>query len=106
MPQQEVHQCQCPECLGTTPHPDRGLYRRMNLLISRLDEQQRRWYAAVESAELGHGGDRAVSRITGLHVDSVDGKKKELIGNFRNVGATWCREPEEVNVYDFLSDAE
>ncbi len=36
----------------------------------------------------------------------MDGKKKELIGNFRNPGAVWCDEPEEVNVYDFLTDAE
>jgi hypothetical protein len=32
--------------------------------------------------------------------------KKELIGNFKNSGAVWCLEPEEVNVYDFLTDAE
>ncbi len=41
-----------------------------------------------------------------LPILSVDGKKKELIGNFKNAGATWRRQPEEVNVYDFLSDAE
>ena len=39
----------------------------------------------------------------GLPIISVDGKKKELIGNFKNPGAVWCDEPEEVNVYDFLS---
>jgi hypothetical protein len=44
-------------------------------------------------------------REEGLPIISVDGKKKELIGNFKNPGATWCQEPEEVNVYDFLSDA-
>ena len=38
-------------------------------------------------------------------VISVDGKKKELIGNFKNHGATYCRENENVNVYDFPSDA-
>ena len=48
MPQQEVHQCQCPDCLGPEPHPDQEIHRQMNLLLSRLDEQQRRWYAAVE----------------------------------------------------------
>jgi hypothetical protein len=42
----------------------------------------------------------------GLPIISVDGKKKELIGNFKNPGAVWCDEPEEVNVYDFLSNAE
>ena len=78
MPQQEVHSCQCPGCLGTGPYPDRGLHRQMNLLLSRLDEQQRRWYAAVESAKLGHGGDRSVSRITGLHVDTIRRGREEL----------------------------
>jgi hypothetical protein len=43
---------------------------------------------------------------SGLPIISVDGKKKELIGNFKNPGSVWCDEPEEVNVYDFLSDAE
>jgi Rhodopirellula transposase DDE domain len=47
-----------------------------------------------------------IFRGLGLPIISVDGKKKELVGNFKNPGATWCREPEEVNVYDFLSDAE
>jgi hypothetical protein len=37
---------------------------------------------------------------------SVDAKKKELIGNFKNAGAAWCTKPEEVNVYDFIADAE
>src|SRR4051812_10675430 len=71
MPQQEVHQCRCPICLDPEPHPDQALHRQVNLLLSRLDEQQRRWYAAVESARLGHGGDRSVSRLTGLHVDTI-----------------------------------
>lgn len=41
----------------------------------------------------------------GYVVISVDGKKKELIGNYKNYGATYCRESENVNVYDFPSDA-
>ena len=47
-----------------------------------------------------------IFRGLGQPIISVDGKKKELIGNFKNAGAVWCDEPEEVNVYDFLSDAE
>ena len=50
----------------------------MNLLLSRPDERQRRWYAAVESAKLGHGGDRAASLITGLHVDTIRRGRGEL----------------------------
>ena len=36
---------------------------------------------------------------------SLDTKKKELIGNFRNQGQAWSQEPEEVNQHDFRSEA-
>jgi len=41
-------------------------------------------------------------------VISVDAKKKELVGNFKNNGKELHKEkqPEKVKVYDFLSDAE
>jgi hypothetical protein len=42
----------------------------------------------------------------GLPVISVDTKKKELIGNFRNPGKTWCRRPREVNEQEYASQAE
>lgn len=35
---------------------------------------------------------------------SVDTKKKELVGNFKNAGRTWGRQPEAVNVHDFLGE--
>ena len=41
-----------------------------------------------------------------LPVISVDTKKKELVGAFRNPGAKWDRSPELVNDHDFPSDAE
>jgi hypothetical protein len=44
-------------------------------------------------------------RAEGWPILSVDSKKK-LIGNFRNAGVTWCPSGTEVNVHDFLSDAE
>lgn len=40
----------------------------------------------------------------GLPVISVDGKKKELIGNFKNNGRTWRKEPDAVNVHDFADE--
>lgn len=36
---------------------------------------------------------------------SVDTKKKELIGNFKNAGSSWGTHAERVNVHDFPSDA-
>ena len=43
----------------------------------------------------------------GIPVISVDTKKKELVGNFKNGGREWqpTGEPELVDVHDFLSDA-
>jgi hypothetical protein len=41
----------------------------------------------------------------GNPVVSVDTKKKELIGNFKNDGDTWERESRAVNDHDFPSDA-
>ena len=41
-----------------------------------------------------------------LPILSVDTKKKELIGNFKNAGVTWKKEPTRVLDHDFRSDAE
>jgi hypothetical protein len=49
----------------------------MNLLLSRLDEQQRRLYAALESKRIGHGGDRLLSLITGLNVETIRHGRRE-----------------------------
>ena len=50
----------------------------MNLFLSRLDEQQRRWYAALESKRIGHGGDTLVAQITGLDVETIRRGRREL----------------------------
>jgi len=41
----------------------------------------------------------------GLPIISVDSKKKELIGAFKNPGAKWDRQPHLVNDHDFRSEA-
>jgi hypothetical protein len=41
----------------------------------------------------------------GWPIISVDSKKKELIGNFKNAGQRWCVTPERVNEHDFEHDA-
>jgi hypothetical protein len=73
-----IHQCQCPGCLGDADPSERRLHEQMNLLFQRLDEQERRWVAALESKKIGYGGDVAVARITGLHVDTIRRGRDEL----------------------------
>lgn len=41
----------------------------------------------------------------GSPIISVDCKKKELIGNFKNNGTSWQHKPYEVNDHDFRNDA-
>ena len=78
MPPSSIHVCQCPSCESGPPHLDQERHRQMNLLISRLDEQQRRWYAALESTRLGHGGDEQIFRIMGLDPQTIRRGRREL----------------------------
>lgn len=48
---------------------------------------------------------KQVFAAAGWPIISVDTKKKELIGNFKNAGRAWGREAEAVNVHDFPQDA-
>jgi hypothetical protein len=73
-----VHVCQCPICQRAAPHPDKQVHHRMNLLLSRMDEQQRRWYAGLESMKIGLGGDILVSQITGLNAETIRRGRQEL----------------------------
>ena len=50
----------------------------MNLLLSRLDEQQRRWYVAVEANRMGHCGTRLLSQITGMDEKTIQRGQQEL----------------------------
>lgn len=73
-----IHACRCPVCRQSDDHPDKPLHRRMNLLLSRMDEQQRRWYVGLESMKIGHGGDKLLAQITGLNVETIRRGRQEL----------------------------
>ncbi|HKB01305.1 MAG TPA: hypothetical protein VKD90_03755 [Gemmataceae bacterium] len=88
-----LHQCQCPDCASGKDHPGRQLHRQMNLLARRLDEQQRRWFAALESKKVGHGGDTLLSLILGLHVDTIRRGREELDADLAGRPADRIRNP-------------
>ena len=46
--------------------------------MSRLNEQQRRWLAAVEANRLGHGGTQTLHQITGLDINTIRRGRREL----------------------------
>jgi len=84
--------CQCSRC-QEGDHPDRLWHHQMNVLMSRLDEAQRRWYAAVEAQRLGHGGDRLVSQITGLDEQTIRRGREEVAISLAACPAERVRQP-------------
>jgi len=74
----EVYSCQCGNCQQEILHPDQQRHREMNLFLSRLDEQQRRWYVAMESNRIGAGGDRILSQMTGMDEKTIQRGRQEL----------------------------
>src|SRR6478672_2202504 len=77
----EVRVCQCEACQSGEAHPGRRLHEQMNLLLSRLGEAERRWYAAVEANRLGRGGVRLVTEITGLDEKTIRLGQEEVAGS-------------------------
>ena len=73
-----IHQCECDICQQSESHPDQTDHQLMNLFMSRLDEQQQRWYAAIEAKKLGHGGTTLTAKITGLSVETIRRGRYEL----------------------------
>lgn len=73
-----IHQCECDICQQSKFHPDQEDHQLMNLFMSRLDEQQRRWCAAIEARKLGHGGTTLTAKITGLSVETIRRGRYEL----------------------------
>jgi len=88
-----VAECQCPHCQQEGDHPDRVLHRRMNVFISRLDEAQRRWYVALESQRIGHGGDHLLSQITGLDEATIRRGRAELRAELADCPEDRVRQP-------------
>lgn len=74
----DVPVCQCCLCQQGVEYPERERHRQMLLVFNRLDENQRRWFVALEAKRLGHGGDRLLSQITGLDEKTIRRGREEL----------------------------
>ncbi len=79
MPARPVHLCACPVCQQEDEDAATAeSHRQMNLLLSRLDEQQRRWYAALEANRIGLDGAQVVAQISGLSVKTIHRGQQDL----------------------------
>ena len=84
MQEAPIYRCQCPHCQSSNDHPDKLHHHRMNLLLSRMDEQQRRWYVGLESMKIGHGGDTQLARITGMNIETIRTGRNELDNDLKD----------------------
>ena len=85
-----VHPCPCEACqVGIGPVAEH--HGRLNLILSRLDEQQRRWVAALEARRLGYGGFNEVAAITGLHPETIRRGRDELADDLKDRPAARVR---------------
>lgn len=81
--EQTVYECCCAKCLAGDPAEQRD-HRQLNLLLSRLDEQQRRWVASREAIRLGHGGFQRIAVTTGMHPETIRRGRDELDDGLRD----------------------
>lgn len=77
MPTRSMHQCDCKDCQGGEEETVR-YHHQLNVLMSRLDERQRRWLAALEANRLGHGGTQRMREVTGLDINTIRRGRREL----------------------------
>ncbi len=73
-----IHQCQCTVCQNGSDEHIVMIHHQINVVMSRMNEQQRRWYAAVEANRHGHGGIKLVHQITGLSEKTIRQGQREL----------------------------
>jgi hypothetical protein len=90
-----VSQCTCEICRLGVEHPEQVRHRHINLLMSRLDEQQRRWFAAVLAEQYGVElrGIHLVTQITGLNEKTIRKGLKDLENGLVDIQFERVRRP-------------
>ena len=73
-----IRHCQCPVCRQEGDHPDKKYHHQINLIVSELDEQQRRWFVAFEASRIGRGGVSLMSLVTGMDEKTIHRGQVEL----------------------------
>ena len=79
-----IHQCQCEKCQSKSDSLEKSIHHQINVVMSRLNEQQKRWYAAVEANRYSKKGVFLVSQITGLDEKTIRRGQAELAKDLVN----------------------
>jgi len=79
------HECACIICQVGEDQAVRVHHRQINLVLSRLDEAQRRWYVGSLSTASGAPGDAVLAQITGLTEKTIQRGREELASDLKEV---------------------
>lgn len=79
----EIHEGECEICQAGEDQAVKAHHQQINLLLSRLNEAQQRWYVGVLSST-GEGlSDELLAQITGLTEKTIQRGRAELAEGLR-----------------------
>ena len=74
----EVHNCECAVCQKSEDTITLAEHRQINVLLSQLNEVQRRWYIGSLSQQRGGPSDRELVKISGMDAKTIRRGRREL----------------------------
>jgi hypothetical protein len=84
----EVHECECAICQA---QEDQGVitqHRHINLVLSRLQEAERRWYVASLASGQAAPSIKVLAQISGLAAKTIQRGRQELADGLKNTVAS------------------
>jgi Rhodopirellula transposase DDE domain len=98
----ELRACGIEVCANTVARLLKDLEFRLRVNPKKLSRHS----PPDRDAQFAHiAAQRETFARKGLPIVSIDSKNRELVGNFKNSGTAWSRQPILVNDHDFRSDA-
>lgn len=73
-----LYQCRCRLCQDNSDPAMTAYHHQVNLLLSRLNEPQRRWFVGTLSQQPNRPTDEQLSLITGLDEKTIRRGRREL----------------------------
>lgn len=80
----KIHECECEICQAGEDEAMKAHHRHINLVISRLEEGQRRWYVASLSTGSGAPSDAMLAQISGLSKKTIQRGRYDLETGLQN----------------------
>src|ERR1700759_5345545 len=80
MAEPTAHVCRCETCRESPRGAEAMEHRKLNRVVSLLDEKQARRVVGLLAEREGHGGIALLSRVTGMSRTTIAQGQRELVG--------------------------